>query len=137
MRYTLFENAKDGLLLTGRLLLMVLFVKFGLGKILAFASTAEYMASTDLPAPSLMTIIAVLVEVGAGVAIAVGFFTRPLALLLVIYVLVAALIGHPYWNMSGQMEYDAMINFYKNISIAGGLLLLIAAGPGRYSIDKR
>lgn len=137
MRYTLFEKYKDGLLLVARVLLVVLFLKFGLGKLTAFASTADYMASTDLPAPSLMTIIAVVVELGAGLAIAVGFFTRPLALLLAFYTLFAAVVGHPYWHMSGTMQYDSMINFYKNISIAGGLLLLIMAGPGRYSLDKR
>lgn len=137
MRYTLFENQKDGLLLAGRLLLVVLFVKFGLGKVVAFANTSAYMASTDLPAPSLMTIIAIAMELGVGIAIAIGFYTRPLALVLAIYTLVAALLGHPYWNMGGELRYDSMINFYKNISIAGGLLLLIGTGPGAYSLDKR
>lgn len=137
MRYTLMEKQKDGLLLTGRILLVVLFVKFGLGKVVAFASTSAYMASADLPAPSLMTLVAILMELGVGLAIAIGFYTRPLALVLAIYTLVAALIGHPYWNMGGELRYDSMINFYKNISIAGGLLVLIATGPGAYSLDKR
>lgn len=53
-------------------------------------------------------------RLGVGAAIAVGFCTRPLALPLATYAPVAALIGHPGWNMAGQMEYDAMINFYKN-----------------------
>jgi putative oxidoreductase len=95
------------------------------------------MASTELPMPSLMTIIAVAMELGVGIAIAVGFYTRPLALLLAFYTLLAAMVGHPYWNMPAAMEYDGMINFYKNFSIAGGLLLLIVAGPGRYSLDRR
>jgi len=137
MRYTLFLKYKDGLLLCARILLVILFLKFGLGKLTSFASTADYMASTDLPAPSLMTIIAVAMELGVGLAIAVGFYTRPLALLLALYTLFAAMIGHPYWNMPAAMEYDSMINFYKNFSIAGGLLLLIVAGPGRYSLDRR
>ena len=137
MRYLQFDSYKDGLLLTARILLVVLFVKFGLGKVMAFASTADYMAANQLPAPSLMTMISVLMELGAGSAIALGFFTRPLALLLAFYVLVAALIGHPYWNMGGDMRYDSMINFYKNVSIAGGLVLLMLAGPGRYSLDRR
>lgn len=137
MRYTLFAKYKDGLILTARILLVILYLKFGLGKLGAFSRTVEYMASADLPAPALMTSIAVAMELGVGLAIAVGFYTRPLALALVVYTLLAAVIGHPYWNMSGTMEYDSMINFYKNISIVGGLLLLIVAGPGRYSFDKR
>ena len=137
MRYTLFEKYKDGLILTARILLVILYLKFGLGKLGAFSRTVDYMASADLPAPALMTSIAVAMELGVGLAIAVGFYTRPLALALVVYTLLAAVIGHPYWNMSGAMEYDSMINFYKNISIVGGLLLLIVTGPGKYSFDKR
>lgn len=137
MRYTLFEQQKDGLLLTARVLLVVLYLKFGLGKLFSFSATAAYMASADLPAPVLMTTIALVMELGVALAIAVGFWTRPLALALALYTLLAAVIGHPYWHMSDAMRYDSMINFYKNISIAGGLLLLIAAGPGRYSLDRR
>src|SRR3546814_4334264 len=125
MRYALLEKYRDGLMLTARVLLVVLFVKFGLAKAVAFAETSAYMASTDLPVPSLMSLIAVAIELGVGLAIAIGFYTRPLALLLGIYTLIAAVIGHPYWHMSGELQYESMINFYKNISIAGGLLLLV------------
>lgn len=137
MRYDMFEKYRNGLLLIARILLVFLFVKFGWAKVAAFSSTAAYMASNQLPAPSLMTVIAVVMELGVGLAIVLGFFTRPLALLLAIYTIIAALIGHPYWHMSGDMRYDSMINFYKNFSIAGGLLLLMLTGPGAYSLDKR
>lgn len=137
MRYTLFEKYKDGLLLTARILLVILYVKFGLGKLASFAATADYMASADLPAPTLMTVIALVMELGVAGAIALGFYTRPLALVLALYTLLAAVIGHPYLHMEGAMRYDSMINFYKNFSIAGGLLLLMVAGPGSYSLDKR
>src|SRR3546814_20522795 len=120
MRYALLEKYRDGLMLTARVLLVVLFVKLGLAKAVAFAETSAYMASTDLPVPSLMSLIAVAIELGVGLAIAIGFYTRPLALLLGIYTLIAAIIGHPYWHMSGELQYESMINFYKNISIAGG-----------------
>lgn len=137
MRYALLEKYRDGLMLTARVLLVILFVKFGLAKAMSFAETSAYMASTDLPAPSMMSLVAVAVELAVGLAIAVGFYTRPLALLLGCYTLVAAVIGHPYWHMSGEMQYESMINFYKNLSIAGGLLLLMLSGPGRYSFDRR
>ncbi|HEY9540154.1 MAG TPA: DoxX family protein [Luteimonas sp.] len=137
MRYALLEKYRDGLMLTARVLLVVLFVKFGLAKAVAFAETSAYMASTDLPVPSLMSLIAVAIELGVGLAIAIGFYTRPLALLLGIYTLIAAVIGHPYWHMSGELQYESMINFYKNISIAGGLLLLVLTGPGAYSLDRK
>src|SRR3546814_9759406 len=82
MRYALLEKYRDGLMLTARVLLVVLFVKFGLAKAVAFAETSAYMASTDLPVPSRMSLIAVAIELGVGLAIAIGFSTRPLALLL-------------------------------------------------------
>lgn len=137
MRYAMFEKYRDGLLLVARILLVGLFVKFGLAKVTAFATTSAYMASNELPAPSLMTLIAIVMELGVGLAIVLGFYTRPLALVLAIYTVIAALIGHPYWHMSGVMQYDSMINFYKNFSIAGGLLLLVLTGPGRYSLDRK
>ncbi len=137
MRYTLFEKYKDGLLLAARILLVILYLKFGLMKLASFSATAAYMASADLPAPMLMTAVALVMELGVALAIALGYYTRPLALVLAFYTLLAAVIGHPYWHMDGGMRYDSMINFYKNFSIAGGLLLLMVAGPGRYSLDKR
>src|SRR3546814_18835250 len=84
-----------------------------------------------------MSLIAVAIELGVGLAIAIGFYTRPLALLLGIYTLIAAVIGHPYWHMSGELQYESMIHFYKNISIAGGLLLLVLTWPGAYSLDRK
>ncbi|MFC4765395.1 DoxX family protein [Dyella koreensis] len=137
MRYTLFEKHKDELILVARILLMILFVKFGWSKIIGFSGTVTYMASAGLPAPTLSTIIAIVMEFAVGIALVLGYFTRPLALILAIYTFATALIGHPYWNMSGDIQYMAMINFYKNISIVGALLLLCVTGPGSYSLDKR
>ncbi|RAS21369.1 DoxX family protein [Paraburkholderia bryophila] len=137
MRYTLFENQKDGIILVARVLLMVLFVMFGWSKLTGFSGTVAYMTSSGAPVPELSAVIAVVMELVVGIALLVGFFTRPLALLLAVYTLGTAIIGHHYWNMTGAMQYDNMIHFYKNISIIGGLLLLAVTGAGRYSIDRR
>ncbi|MFM0643557.1 DoxX family protein [Paraburkholderia bryophila] len=137
MRYTLFENQKDGIILVARVLLMVLFVMFGWSKLTGFSGTVAYMTSSGAPVPELSAVIAVVMEFVVGVALLVGFFTRPLALLLAVYTLGTAIIGHHYWNMTGAMQYDNMIHFYKNISIIGGLLLLAVTGAGKYSIDRR
>lgn len=137
MRYTLLDNYRDWLLLVARVALTILFVKFGWQKVVNFSATEAYMSSTGLPAASLATIIAVVMEFGVGIALVLGFYARPLALVLALYTLVTAWIGHPYWHMTGAMQYESMINFYKNISIAGGLLLLCLTGAGRYSLDRR
>jgi putative oxidoreductase len=137
MRYLSFEQQKDPLLLVARVLLMVLFVLFGWQKLTGFSGTVVYMTSVGAPAPTLSAIIAVVMELAVGIAIVVGFFTRPLALLLALYTLGTALIAHHYWTMTGMEQYANIINFYKNISIIGGLLLLCITGPGKFSLDRK
>nr|WP_241017564.1 DoxX family protein [Burkholderia sp. Ac-20349] len=133
----MFENRKDELILVARILLMVLFVMFGWSKLTGFSGTVASMASSGVPAPELSTIIAVVMEFVVGIALVVGFHTRLLALLLALYTFGTAIVGHHYWNMTGTVQYDNMIHFYKNISIIGGLMLLCVTGAGRYSVDGR
>ncbi|BCQ28891.1 DoxX family protein (plasmid) [Caballeronia sp. NK8] len=137
MRYFSFDQGKDALLLLARVLLMALFVLFGWPKLTGFSGTVGYMTSVGAPAPMLSAVVAVVMEFVVGIAIIVGFYTRPLALLLGLYTLGTAFIGHHYWTMTGTAQYANMINFYKNVSIMGGLLLLAATGPGRYSLDRK
>jgi putative oxidoreductase len=138
-RYTLFDSRKDEILLLARVLLMCLFLIFGWDKFINFAGTASYMESVGLPLPTLAAVIALVMEFVVGIAILLGFYTRPLALLLATYTLVTALIGHRYWLVDDNpsARIDVMINFYKNFSITGGLLLLCMIGPGKYSLDRR
>ncbi|SAK84704.1 DoxX family protein [Caballeronia hypogeia] len=137
MRYLTFEQRNDSLILVARVLLMGLFILFGWKKLIGFSGTVAYMASTGAPVPTISAFIAVVMEFVVGIAIVLGFFTRPLALLLALYTLGTALIGHHFWTMQGMERYANTINFYKNISIMGGLLLLFVTGPGKYSIDRR
>lgn len=137
MRYVPSDKFDNEMILLARILLMVLFVLFGWSKLADFSGTAAYMASEGLPFPTLAAAVVVLMEFFVGVAIVLGFYTRPLALLLALYTLGTALIGHHYWTMAGADRMANMINFYKNIAIIGGLLLLCVTGPGRYSLDRR
>jgi putative oxidoreductase len=138
-RYSLVEPRKDEVLLLARILLMTLFVIFGWDKFINFSGTASYMESVGLPLPTFAAAIALLMEFVVGIAILLGYYTRPLALLLAIYTLVTAMIGHRYWLVTDNpsARIDVMINFYKNFSITGGLLLLCLTGPGKYSLDRR
>ena len=102
-----------------------------------FGGTVDYMAHVGAPAPMLSTIIAVIMEFVVGILILVGFYTRPLAVLLALYTVATAIIAHHFWNMTGAEQMANMINFYKNVSIAGGLLALAVSGPGRLSIDRK
>jgi len=137
MRYTLFESRKDELLLVARILMVILFVWGGWGKLIGFSGTVGMMTGLGLPIPTVAAIVVVIIEFFVGIAVVLGFLTRPLALLLAVYTLATAFIGHHYWTMTGDAQVANMINFYKNVSITGGFLLLCVTGPGRYSIDRR
>ncbi len=130
------DQRRDAILLVARVLMMVLFILFGWSKLTGFSAAEAYMASTGAPVPALAATIAIVMELLVGIAIVVGVFTRPLAVLLALYTLGTAFIGHHYWTQTGMEQYVNMVNFYKNISIIGGLLLLVVTGPGRYSFDK-
>lgn len=129
------ERARDGVLLVARILLIALFVVFGWSKLTDYGGTVGYMAQMGLPVPSVAAMVVILVEVFIALAVAVGAWTRPLAILLALYTLGTSFIGHPFWTMEGTARYGNAINFYKNVSIIGGFLLLYVTGPGRYSVD--
>jgi putative oxidoreductase len=137
MRYTIFEQQRDGLILVARILLMILFVISGWGKSMHLSGTVAYMASEGAPLPTLAAGIAVFMELFVGISLVVGFYTRPLALIFTLFVLGTALIGHHYWTMPEPARAANMLHFYKNLSIIGGLLLLSVTGPGKYSVDRK
>lgn len=116
--------------LGGRILLAALFLISGLGKISSYAGTAAYMASAGVPAAALPLVIGI--EVLGALAISVGYKTRIVAFLLAGFTLVTALMFHN--NFGDQIQ---MIMFLKNVSIAGGFLLLVGRGAGPISLDRR
>jgi putative oxidoreductase len=131
------ERIRDEILLVARILLVLLFLVFGWGKLTDYAGTVDYMAKTDLPLPSVAALVAIAVEVFIAIGVVLGIWTRPLAVLLALYTLATALIGHHFWTLEGAARYGNAINFYKNISIVGGFLLLYVTGAGRYSVDAK
>ncbi|AIR00352.1 DoxX family protein [Pluralibacter gergoviae] len=137
LRYLDFGSLRPLLLLIARIAVVALFIIFGVPKMTGFSGTVEYMAAVGAPLPMLSAIIAVVMEVLVAILIVLGFFTRPLAVIFLLYTLGTAVIGHHYWNMTGADVAPNMINFYKNISIAGAFLLLALAGPGAWSLDRR
>ncbi|HGA3273983.1 DoxX family protein [Enterobacter hormaechei] len=137
LRYFDFGSSRSFLLLIARIAIVVLFIIFGYPKLTGFSGTVQYMTSLGAPMPMLAAIVAVVMEVPAAILIVLGFFTRPLAVIFVFYTLGTALIGHHYWDMTGDAVLPNMINFYKNVSIAGGFILLAITGPGAISLDRR
>ena len=129
------NHVNDGVIVVARLLLAALFLIFGWRKLRDYSGTVRQIVQLGGPMPRLAAAIAIFMELPVAFAVAVGAFARPSALLLFLYTLGTALIGHRYWTMTGAGQVDSMDGFYKNLSIMGGFLLLFITGAGKYSID--
>jgi putative oxidoreductase len=114
--------------LLGRIGLSAIFIISGLGKLAAYAGTQQYMANAGVPGFLLPLVI--LIEVGGGLFILAGAFTRSTAVVLALFTLAAGFLFHA--NLADQNQF---IHLFKNIAIAGGFLTLAANGPGPISID--
>ena len=128
---------RDEVILLARILMILLFVIFGWGKMTNFSGTAAYFAAGHIPMPTLATLVAVVMEVFVGLALLVGVLTRPLAIILALYTLATGLLGHQFWNLTGADYTSNEINFFKNLCIIAGLLLLYVTGAGKYSVDRK
>ncbi|CAI8896273.1 DoxX family protein [Pseudomonas donghuensis] len=137
MRYTLFDNQRDVIILLARILLMILFVMSGWSKLTGFDGTVDYLASLGAPLPAVAAAVAVVMEFFVAIILILGFYTRPLAFLFALFVIGTAVIGHPFWNMVDPAKAANTVQFFKNMSIVGGLLLLSVTGAGRFSVDGR
>lgn len=118
--------------LAGRVLMSILFIIAGFGKLTAISGTAGWFASIGLPVPTATTVIVGLVELFGGLAILVGFKTRIAAIVLAVFVLGATAIAHLDFSQAGNA-----LMLQKNLGLTGGLLLLAVIGAGSLSIDGR
>ncbi|WP_438990007.1 DoxX family protein [Lentibacter sp.] len=117
-------------LLVARIFLALLFIIAGLGKLGNVEGFAGFMASGGIPAILAWPVI--LFEILGGLAILVGFMTRPVALALGAFCLVSGLLYH--FDPSDQNQ---MTNFLKNVALTGGYIALAIAGAGKFSLDGR
>jgi len=127
----------DVALLVGRILLAILFIPAGFRHLTESSGFAGYLEAHGVPAGSAVAVVAACVEFFGSLAILLGLGTRYAAPLLALFSLVAAIVGHRYWNETGAQYANQYNHFFKDLAIAGGFLVLYAAGPGRWSIDRR
>ena len=130
------DSTKDVAALVGRVLLAVLFLWSGYAKITGYDDTAGYMAGAGLPMVSVMLPLTILVELGAGIALVVGWKARWAAVALAAFTVVATLTFHRYWAMTPDQVMFNSAMFYKNVTVIGGLLMVVAFGAGRISVDR-
>ncbi len=124
-------TSKNVISLIARILLSAIFIWSGVNKILNPAGTQQYMAANGLPLVGLLYLATVVVEVGGGLSVLLGYKARWGAIALALFLIPATLIFHT--NFTDQMQQSA---FMKNLAIFGGLLMIVQYGAGRISLDR-
>lgn len=122
--------------LTGRVLIALIFILSGFGKIAGFDGTAGYMASKGLPFVSVLLVLTIIVELGGGLMILLGIKARWAATGLVLFLIPVTLIFHPFWAAEAAKAQVEQIMFLKNLAIMGGLLYIATFGAGPYALMR-
>jgi putative oxidoreductase len=127
----------------GRVLLSVVFIVFGylqftnIGNYIANPAVVKAAATSGILSPTVIAYLVAAIDLFGGLLILVGYQTRWAAVVLIAFIVLTFIFAHNFWTMEGAARAANQAHFYKNLSLIGGLLLLIAAGPGRYSLDQR
>ena len=126
----------DAGLLLARVMMSVLFIVAGYGKLMAVGRTAGYFGSLGVPMPNILVWGAIAAELGLGLLLLIGFRARWVALALALFTLLTSVIGHAFWQFDATApQYTAqMTQFLKNLAIAGGFVVLALVGPGRFAL---
>ena len=119
----------------GRVLLALIFVRAGIGKLGAIDATAAQMAKAGIPLSDLLVYGAIAMELGGGLLLMAGLFARWVAAALFFYTLTLALIFHPYWTVPEAQERLQASIFFGHLSMMGGMLMVVALGAGGWSLD--
>ena len=122
--------------LAGRILIGVLFLVAGIMKVMNVAGTTAYMTRLGFPMPELFAYLSIVIEVGGGILLIIGWQTRRVAWFLALYVLVALGAAHRFWEYDQAQRVNQINHFLKNLAIIGGLLFVAVFGPGRAALDK-
>lgn len=129
-------DTEEAILLAGRLALGIIFVKSGLQKLLGLGAFAASLANRGIPSSATWALIGATVEFVGGLMIVTGLRTRAASLLMLLFIVVATGISHRFWDYADAAARRTQeIQFFKNLSMFGGYLLLFAVGGGRYSVD--
>jgi len=121
--------------LAARILIAAIFVLSGFSKITGFDGTVGYIASKGLPMPALGAVAAIIVELGGGILLITGWKARWAAAAMFVFTLAAAIFFHNFWAVPADQAQNQMIHFMKNISMMGGLLMVVLYGSGALSAD--
>ena len=128
---------QSNMMLVGRIAMAVLFLIPGIQKLMAVAGTAGYFAKLGFPMPGVMVWVSIVIEIGGAVLLILGWQTRRIAWLLILFVVIATAMAHRFWEVDAA-QYGAQLNYFlKNLAVVGGLLYVAAFGAGALSVDGR
>lgn len=122
--------------LLGRFLLSIIFIIAGINKITGFEGTMGYMASKGLPMVEVLLILSIIIELGGGLMILLGWQARAGATAIFLFLIPVTLVFHPFWSFEGQEAMHQFHNFFKNLAIMGGLLYIMCFGSVSFSLGK-
>ena len=128
---------RSATILVARVLMGAIFVLSGIAKLTDPAGAIGHMERSGIPSADVLVYVAAFAEILGGLAVISGFLARVGAIGLVVFLAITTLVMHAFWNFQGQEMIQQNVQFMKNLALMGGLLLLFAVGPGRYSIDAR
>ncbi|HVE90255.1 MAG TPA: DoxX family protein [Burkholderiaceae bacterium] len=131
------SSASDVLSFIGRIFLAVIFVVSGYSKISGFEGLVGQIASKGLPAAQAFAVATIVIEVGVGLMLIAGWKARWAAFLIAVFTAVVTVLFHNFWAVPEAQKMLQQTHFLKNLAMIGGLLMVVAFGPGRWSIDKR
>lgn len=120
----------------GRGLLALMFILSGFGKLSDIQGTAGFIASGGLPAPAVLAVLVGALELLGGLALVLGYQVRLVGLALALFTVAASIVFHAYWSVPTAQQFVTQLLFMKNMSVAGGMLLISALGAGPLSIDE-
>jgi putative oxidoreductase len=127
---------ESGVIFLARIALAVLFLWGAAMKGLGYASFVGYLQAQGVPFVTFAAPLVIAIELLGGIFLVVGFRIRAVGLILAIYTVATAILGHDFWNVTdAALQRDMVVHFWKNIAIAGGFLLLTVTGAGGISID--
>lgn len=127
---------KGGVVLVARVLMAALFLVAGYGKLMNYAGLVKTIAGAGIPLPEVSAVITIIIELGGGILLVLGWKARWVALALAVFTVVASFIFHAFWSVPADQLMMQRNNFLKNMAIVGGLLIVYVYGPGRLSVDK-
>ena len=129
--------AQSQMMLLARILLAAVFLVAGIRKLLAVAASTGYLTKLGFPMPEVMVWVAIVIEIGGSLLLILGWQTRRVAWLLILFVAIATAMAHRFWEFDAAQYANQMNHFLKNLALIGGLLYVAAFGPGTVSVDER